>query len=190
MSNKKLFALSLSFVVFLQRIQLAYFKSIDHFRLENNEAEGAAEALNCLRKYSAFHFKEMAAVRFNVIQAQILDETRIEQIFLQASNEKFYNRITLTTFASLNNEPKNYLIFLSSKDLAIVRNTSLPNVHDETFLYVFFEQNDANIPLKDIYSVFTPIFGEMWSSSYFATFTRVECVSSCVEAVWHEFKTI
>lgn len=160
MTNKKLFALSLTFALFLQRFQLAYFKSIDHFRMENNETEGVAEALNCLRKYSTIHFKEMAAVRFNVIREQHLDETRNEQIFLQTSNEKFPNPITLTTFASLDNDPKNYLIFLSSKGLAKLRDTSLPNVHDESFLYVFFEQNDASISLKNIYSIFTPVFGQ------------------------------
>lgn len=158
MSNKKLFAFSLSFALLLQQFRCAHFKSVDYIRMKDNEVGGAAEALNCFRTYFAFHFNEMSSVRFNVIQEPLLHKTRIEQIFLQTSNEHFYNPITLTTFASLDTERKNYLIFLSSKDLAKLRNTSLPNVHDESFLYVFYEQNDANISLEDIYTFFIPIF--------------------------------
>lgn len=64
------------------------------------------------------------------------------------------------TIASIDNQKKNYVIFLTSNDLESLENISFPIVHDKSFLYSFYEQNNANVSVEGIYSIFTPSFGQ------------------------------
>lgn len=139
----------------IQRTQSSLIESIEWRHLE---PLAAVASFNCFQKYFTFHFKEMGKVRFNVIQGPLEHGSQIEQSFLRTSNERFHNPTTLTTFASMDKEPRNYLIFLSSGDLADLKHIVIPNVPDESFLYIFYQRSDVNDSLSDIYSIFTPSF--------------------------------
>lgn len=158
MSNRNLFANSLFSALFLQQFQFAHFISVENIWMKNNEDAGAVESLHCFRKYFDFHSIDMGKMRFSVIHDPILYRAPIEKLFLKKSNEQFQNPITLTTLALVDNKRRNYLIFLLPIDLGKLKNISLPNVHDESFLYIFYEQGDVIISLSDIYSKFTPFF--------------------------------
>lgn len=131
---------------------------IESIEWRHQEPSSAVASLNCFQKYISFHFKEMGKVRFNVIQGPFGHGSQVEQSFLRKSNEEFHSPTTLLTFASLDKEPKNYLIFLSSEELADLKDIVIPNVHDESFLYIFYQQSDVNVSLSNIYSIFTPSF--------------------------------
>lgn len=148
----------LSFALCMQQIQqTASAAIIENLSMRNGQ--DVESSLNCFRKYLAFHFKEMSRVRFNLINERLLHGLRFEQAFLQESNGRWHtNPLKFTTVAGIHMTKKNYLIFLSSNDLAHLKSVFIPKVHEDSFLYMFYEQSDANIPLSDIYSIFTPTF--------------------------------
>lgn len=150
----------LSFALFKQQIQqTASIAVIKNVSMKSNQDETTESTLNCFRKYLAFHFKEMNRVRFNLINERFLRGSRFEQTFLQESNGRCHtNPLKLTTLAGVHMTKKNYLIFLSSNDFVNLKSVAMPKVHEDSFLYIFYEQTDASIPLSDIYSIFTPTF--------------------------------
>lgn len=147
------------FVLFLLNFQLSCSISVEHIATDSVDFI-ATESLTCVRKYFEFHFKEMDKARLNLILEPRLRESRFEQLFLQESNEQFMNPIILTTIASIDDQLKNYLIFLSSEDIESLKNISISDVHDDSFLYVFYERMDENTSVEGILFIFTPIFGQ------------------------------
>lgn len=158
MSNYTLLGVILLSVLVVHQFHWAQCDLLEDILMENDEDEVAIKSLNCFREYLAFHFMGMSKARLHVIQEPTLRRSRIETLFLQKSNELFYNPISLLSLTLLDGKRKDFLIFLSPEDLGKFDDISLPHVHDESFLYVFFEQNESNTSLADIYSIFTPIF--------------------------------
>lgn len=120
----------------------------------------ATKYLNCFEQHFRLDFKDMSIARFNLIQKPYLHRTRVEQFFLEKSNEDFLNPITLTTMEKLDYQWKNYLIFLTSKDFESLKMSLIPNVHDNSFLYVSYEQRNTSVTPEDILSIFTPSFDQ------------------------------
>lgn len=119
----------------------------------------AEKSFDCLDKYFAIHFKETSNARFSLIREPFLHRSKVEEIFLRKSNEKLYNPIALRSIASIDDiRRENYLIFLSSADVRLLQNISIPKVHVDSFLYVFYEQTDLSISSADVHSIFAVNF--------------------------------
>lgn len=159
MSKAKILGISLLalFVIHIWRTTSA--SATNSLPIESDENEVAEKSLECLQKYFAFRFKEMSRARFDLIRRHSLRQTRVEHLFLRKSNRKFSDPISLTTLASIDgNQLKNYLIFLSSEDVDTLRNISIPTAYVNSFLYIVYEQNNANVSMADIHTIFASSF--------------------------------
>lgn len=140
------------------KIECSTSTAIEIVSVRNDRDTITLEPLNCLRKYFRHRFSEVSRARLNIIRESFLSRSRFEYLFLRESNNHFYNPLKITTFAEISMIKKNYFLFLASKDFVNLKNVSVPKVHHESFLYVFYEQTDVRISLSDIYSKFTPSF--------------------------------
>lgn len=119
------------------------------------------QSLDCFQKYWAFKFGTMGKARFHLIRSSHLRQTDLERLFLQKSNELFYNPMSLATAIDADDKlPQNYVIFLASQDFEVWRHYVVPKADDTSFLYVFCEQIGVNVSIADIYSIFTPRFDQ------------------------------
>lgn len=160
MSESKLFCI-LSLALFVQNAHWASSSAIKSVSTVNDdESLVSAKSLFCIREYFGHNFNQMSKVRFNVIQDPLFPRSLTEQTFIREANEQFYYPLKLISSAVSAEIKKNYLIFLSSKDLVKLKKISLPEMHEDSFLYISLLVTDANVSLSDVYSAFTPSFDQ------------------------------
>lgn len=128
--------------------------------MNDDESLVSTKSLFCIREYFGHHFHQMSKVRFNIIQDPLFHRSLTEQNFIREANDRFHYPLKLISLNVIAELKKNYLIFLSSKDLANLKNVSLPEMHEDSFLYIFLLATDANVSLSDVYSAFTPSFDQ------------------------------
>lgn len=145
----------LSLVLLSHQLECVASQSADLF-LPADTDPIREESIICVQKY----FDEMSKARLYLIRESSLQQSRSEQIFLWNSNKQFSSVITLTTFAAANDQFENYLIFLTSKDFESLKIATIPVAHENSFLYIFYEQDDSRIRVEDILSIFTPSFDQ------------------------------
>lgn len=155
MSKLNLFAV-LPLALFVQH---SFSISVENIFNESDGDETAGKSLECLQKYFEFCFGEMSKAQFNLIHEPFLQRSQVEQLFMRQSNQNLYNPMFLTTFGAIEEtQRENYLIFLSLEDVELMKNIAKPNVHIDSFLYVFYEQTNSSISMADIHSIFASSF--------------------------------